>query len=293
MRRSLAFGQMSASRAPDITPRVLGWDEPSLLMVFELIDDAAGGGGLELRQWTGTGRAFIAGSAVGVVHEMPAPDAGISALMGGGPPPLPSAALLRGLPLPMFRSCSAGELKAWRLMQRDAALAAAVDRLLAQSERAPRVPAHCDLRLDQFLFPATRELPYLVDWEEFRLEDPARDVGSCAGEWLHRAVTRRTGPVPAAPSHDDIMRHYEDGIEQARPVISAFWRGYREARPDHDPGLAARATAFAGWHMYDRLLAGARYSIRLDAVDRAAAGIGRALMEAPGAAARTIGLNAS
>lgn len=335
MRRSMAFQRISAGQsisagqrmpaghAASVAPRVLGWDEPSLLAIFEFIDDATSGADVAPEEWTGTDLASRAGRAVGAVHGMAVSDGhgtgaddghgmavgddhetgagnpgemstgpGLWELITGDAPALPSAALLRGLPLPVYRSSSAGELKAWRLMQRDAALAPAVDRLLAASERAPRVPAHCDLRLDQFLFSAARELPYIVDWEEFRLSDPARDVGSCAGEWLHRAITGRLEPG-VAPSHEDMLRHYEQGIERARPVISAFWRGYRQARPTRDPGLADRAAAFAGWHMFDRLLAGARRGVRLSAVDRAAAGIGQVIIGSPADAAPAIGLDPS
>jgi hypothetical protein len=92
-------------------------------------------------------------------------------------------------------------------------------------------------------------------------------------------------------SHQEIVRKCAEGLEQARPAISAFWSGYRAARPHHDRQLAARSAGFAGWHLFDRLLAAARQSVRPSAVHRAAAGIGRAVMHAPAESAVTIGLD--
>jgi aminoglycoside phosphotransferase (APT) family kinase protein len=281
MRRSAAFERL----APDVAPRVFWWDERTLLMVSEFVDEATTGADLAADGEFGPDLALRAGRLIGSLHGLDP---------GEDPPDrdrpvLPSAELLRGLPLRVFRDSCAGELKAWRLMQEDAALAEAVDRLLTESDGAPAVPAHCDLRLDQFLIRADRM--YVIDWEEFRLSDAARDVGSFAGELLHRYVSGWAEPGSEPHSHEDVLDRCAAGIEQARPVVAAFWSAYRAARAcDDDPGLAARAAAFAGWHMYDRLLAGARRSVRLSAVHRAAAGIGRTIMSAPAAAAPALGL---
>jgi hypothetical protein len=288
LRRSVGCGQLLARCPIEVAPRNLGWDEDARMLVSDFIADARSGADLAAGGQFGADLAFRAGSVIGSVHALPAgslaPDSAAERR-----PPLPSAELLRGLPLPVFCECSAGELKAWRLMQQDEFLADAVGRLLAQEEQAARVAAHCDLRLDQFLLAAGRL--YLTDWEEFRLADAARDVGSFAGEWLHRKVTGWADATAAEPpSHEEIVRHCTQGIEEARPAIAAFWSGYQQARPHHDRGLAGRAVAFAGWHLFDRMLAAARQSVRLSAVHRAAAGIGRTLMRDPAASAATIGL---
>jgi hypothetical protein len=71
--------------------------------------------------------------------------------------------------------------------------------------------------------------------------------------------------------------------------VHEFWRAYTQVRPDIDPGLPVRATAFAGWHLLDRLVAGALSSARLSAIQRAAAGVGRAALVNPEKFATTLG----
>jgi hypothetical protein len=303
-RRSVTFERRVAGRCAAIAPRSLGWDEPARLLVSELIDNAASGADLAADGRFGPELAARAGQVIGSLHRLPADEIWPGEPPGDGRPALPSEAMLRGLSWPTFCACSAGELRALRLMQDDEVLASAVGGLLGREARAPRVPAHCDLRLDQFLL--AEDHLYVTDWEEFRFADAARDVGSFAGEWLFRAVTGWADPAAALEpgaglalepgaqprlSHQDIVRKCAEGLEQARPAISAFWSGYCAARPRHDHELAARAAAFAGWHLFDRLLAVARQAVRLGAVHRAAAGIGRAIMRAPAESAVTIGLD--
>jgi hypothetical protein len=321
LRRSLAFEKM-AGRAPSAgreasaalaAPRCLGWDEQEQLIVFEFIADARSGAEVAAAAEFSAELAHRAGMATGALHGRPADDearATDGTGMGGtGPggaleardaldasdvrPLLPSLDLLDGLPLEVFAACSAAELQAWHLMQHDALLVGAVRELLDLERRVAWGPAHCDLRLEQLLVAGDRL--YICDWEEFRLADPARDVGSFAGEWLHRAIRGVAGKgdslsVGEALSHDDVIQAVTAGINQIRPTIAAFWSGYQRARPVIDPGMAERAVRYAGWHLFDRMLAIARRSPRLGALDRAAAGIGRGAMLTPGDFVATLGL---
>ncbi|MER7775500.1 class V lanthionine synthetase subunit LxmK [Streptomyces sp. NPDC096191] len=271
-----------------LSPPCLGWDESSRLMVFELLADATSGSDCAERD-DGFGPHWChrAGQMTATTHHLP---------MAPSEPADPAASFfplthLEALPLHTFANASRAELEAWALLQQDHELIDALNRLDAHSARMPRHPSHSDLRLDQFLICGARL--YLTDWEEFRPADPARDIGSFAGEWLHRAVlaaapddtTTRLTPAQA-------VARMTAEIERVRPRIRAFWQGYRAAfsepgsasdtPPEHDrqpeAGLAARAAAFAGWHLYDRLLAGASQSARLGAFSRAAAGIGRKIV---------------
>jgi predicted trehalose synthase len=207
---------------------------------------------------------------------------------------------LRALPLSTYLKISNAESTFWRLVQSDSAIAGSVARLLTDSDRAPHVPAHCDLRLDQFLRSDGRLL--LTDGEEFRHADPARDVGSFAGEWLFRSIAGlvtdldgATAEHPGAPTTDSgtteaqIIRTAARRLTERRPIVASFWSAYIDARQP-DPGLAARATAFAGWHLLDRAAAGAARSSRLAAPLRAAMGVGRQALAAPDRFAATIGL---
>jgi hypothetical protein len=287
MGRSTAFEQWCAEQVPGIVPRGLGRDEQALLMIWEFVEDGRTFAELAADERLGTGPAARAGHLTGLLHSPP-PRPG--SIPSDDLPVLPSRQLLAGLTLRQFYACSAGELKAWRLMQDDPVLVSAVGGLLDQEKRAPRLPAHCDLRLDQFLL--SGEHVYITDGEEFRLADAARDVGTFAGDWLYRAVTGWADPDSLPESDEEVVQHCARGIQQALPVLAAFWSGYRRARPGYDPGLAERATAFAGWHMFDRLLARASRSVRVSAVDRAAAGIGLRLMTDPARSVGTVGLGA-
>lgn len=296
MRRSLAFEHMAATAwraraAPQgpgwDAPRCLGWDLDAGLLAFDFLPDARSGADLAAADEFGEDLAEHAGLAIGALHGL----TGVGAGAPTDPPVLPSAELLDGLPLAVFAACSAAELDVWRLMQQDRPLVAAIDGLLGRQAAVPHVPAHCDLRLEQFLL--AKDTLHVCDWEEFRLADPARDVGSFAGEWLHRAVIgmadqgRRLGETA---SHAEIVSQIAAGIDRVRPLTAAFWSGYRMARPDTDAGLAGRAAAFAGWHLFDRMLAAARRAPRLSGLDRAAAGIGRMILLSPAEFTGTLGL---
>jgi hypothetical protein len=78
-------------------------------------------------------------------------------------------------------------------------------------------------------------------------------------------------------------------LAERRPIVASFWNAYADVRHP-DPGLAVRATAFAGWHLLDRAAAGAARSARLAAPLRAAMGVGRQALATPERFTATIGL---
>ncbi|MCO1580508.1 class V lanthionine synthetase subunit LxmK [Crossiella sp. SN42] len=299
LRRTLAFQRLVEQRPQPrlATVRCHGWDEQHGLVVFERIPDARSGAELMVEESFGPDLGRAAGQAIGTVHGNHIP-AGLE--LDTSTPPMPSAELLHGLPAEVFDQSSHAELACWRLLQRDPDLAAAIRRLLEAEAAAPRVPAHCDLRLDQFLLRGNTL--HLTDWEEFRLADPARDLGSFTGEWLYRSIldivtTRGDTGVPGETAFADLTLTPAEVIsrgvrkfERLRPVVVAFWTGYRESRPVSDAGLAARAAGFAGWHLWDRLIAGAALSPQLGAVARAAAGVGRTVLLSPESYVDTLGL---
>lgn len=320
MDRALAFEAVTAA-GPERAlrgPRLLGSDEEGGLLAFEYLEGARSGTELMLDQAFGPDLARQAGEALGLLHAtaLPSGDGGRNGQDGravraldSSTPPLPSPGLLEALPLPMYEEASGAELQTWQLLQNDEPLVAAVSALLAAERTAPKVPAHCDLRMDQFLV-TTGPRPRLLvaDWEEFRAADAARDIGGFVGEWLHRSVldivTHRGGTAhqdadplsgaevfaQAGMSRETVLSRGRDSLLRVRPVIEAFWAGYRQSRPHADPGLPQRATGFAGWHLLDRLLAGAARANHLRAIERAAAGIGRTALIAPARFTTTLGL---
>ncbi|MGW1745062.1 class V lanthionine synthetase subunit LxmK [Streptomyces sp. NPDC002092] len=271
-------------------PAFLGADEAGALVAYDCVEGARSGAELMIDETFGSGLAENIGRAIGLLHE--APTADIEEFDRSWPPH-PPLGFLQGLPLPVFESLSFAELQGWRLMQTDETLVRAIGELRERERQAPRVPSHCDLRVDQFL--VTGDDFLVTDWEEFRLADPARDVGAFAGEWLHRSildiVTTRGDTVFAdiELTHEAVIGRGVQKMQRLLPLVRAFWHGYRQVRPGLDTGLATRATAYAGWHLLDRLMAGASRTSRLSGIERAAAGIGRAALITPEKFVTTLG----
>lgn len=264
-------------------PELLGSDEEHRLVAFTRLDDARSGSELSADDAFGDDLCLRAGRVLGLLHTLPVePDT-----LDTTPHPTPPMDDFAALPLAVYVHSAFAEIESWSLLQPDSALTGALHELRRREADAPRVPAHCDLRLDQYLL-AGDDL-YLTDWEELRLGDAARDVGGFVGEWLYRAIQGIPKSISEDPghtfgresSHEDILSHGAREIDRLRPRVEAFWKGYRQTRPAVEDGFTTRAAAFAGWHMLDRMLAGAKFGTRLTAGDRAAAGIGRTILLAP------------
>ncbi len=298
MARLLSFERFlgeSPGFAPYV-PAFLGSDQEAGLVAFESIDDAKSGARLMVDEEFDENLAERLGQVIGTLHDA---DPETREYIDQTAPLLPELSLLQGLPLQIFNRFTFAELSAWRLIQQDAALAAALRKLRDWESVAPRVPAHCDFRVDQIL--ASGDGIRVTDWEEFRLADPARDVGAFAGEWLYRSVldiVTSRGDTDSAfidleLTHEQVLRRGAEKMERLLPVVHAFWRGYRSVRKEIDDAMPVRGTAFAGWHLLDRLLAGAANSHRLSGIERAAAGVGRRALLDPHRYAATLGFEES
>jgi aminoglycoside phosphotransferase (APT) family kinase protein len=272
-------------------PRLLGHDTERRIVAFEAVEDNRNGAELMVDEEFTEDVAARIGAALATVHAAPPPG---TAEIQSTPPPLPAPHLFEALPEPMFELLSFAETEAWNLLQADPELARAVTRLREREAAAPQTPIHGDLRMDQVLVAGGEVL--LIDWEEFRLGDAARDVGAFAGEWLYRSildiVTDRGGQPPIVDDlgHEDILRRGVANLERQIPLVRAFWKAYREVRPDLDEGFVTRATAFAGWHTIDRLLAGSGRRSTVTGIERAAAGVGRSALVDPDRFGAVIGL---
>ncbi|MFP3988992.1 class V lanthionine synthetase subunit LxmK [Streptomyces sp. E11-3] len=283
MRRMLAFEDFVGS-VPELAghvPALLGCDRDAGLVAFDHVT-AKSGAELMVDETFGEELAFTVGQKIGSLHAA-APVGELDTTL----PALPDPGLLHALPLATYNELSFAELEAWRLLQHDIGLREGLERLRKWEEEAPRVPSHCDFRVDQLLV-LDDGSPVIADWEEFRSADPARDVGAFAGEWLYRSVldivTNRGDGGAQFPdvelTHDQVLTRGAEKIERLLPLVRQFWCGYL-SRHQADPGFSGRATAFAGWHLLDRLVAGAAQGQRLSGIERAAAGIGRGALITP------------
>ncbi|MDX3228061.1 class V lanthionine synthetase subunit LxmK [Streptomyces sp. ME19-01-6] len=294
--RAYAFQVARAAAGPLSwsAPAFLGGDREALVLVYARLEGAVSGAALAEEDRFDAALARRAGRAVGELHDFhPAGVPGAGARRTRG-----LASRLSALTVAEYTRSSAAELGFWALLQHDDDLKAALRALGERSGAAAPAAAHGDLRLDQFLLHGD-EL-HLCDWEEFRLADPARDIGGFVGQWLFRAATLMfTEFEPDTPEdptgadggiHASLVRGGADRLDAVRPLIAAFWQGYREVRATAGPSLAERAVAYAGWHLFDRVLATATHSARLTAVQRGTAGVGRAALLAPGRFSDVLGL---
>lgn len=298
MHRILSFERFRAGATlPDLrAPALLGVDHDHDLVAFELVEDATTGVQMLVEDTFSDADGRRVGAALAALHRsQPPPEARLDA----SPALPPVRELLDGLPLAMVELASGAELEVWRLLQGDSELAGALEVLRDRERAAAPVPVHADLRIDQLLF--VGPTPWITDWEEFRLGDPARDVGGFAGEWLHRAVldivTNRgdaeTAFLDVTLDHETVLSRGVAKIQRLRPRVEHFWAAYTAGRPDLDPDFAERAAAYAGWHLIDRLMASGHRRSRLSGIERAAAGVGRAVLLAPARFSATIGLGAA
>ncbi|MHA3700660.1 class V lanthionine synthetase subunit LxmK [Jatrophihabitans sp. YIM 134969] len=290
-----AFQQLIAGLASEhlVTPQFLGADPGSHVLAYACLPDAVPGNELAEDGRFDVALCRRAGRAVAALHTLDAPVGEETSTRSGSR----LADSLQALTVEAYVNSSGAELEAWALLQHDRQLLEGLQVLATASAAAPRVPCHGDLRLDQFLL--QDDVLYLTDWEEYRLADAAHDVGGFVGEFLRTAVSRMFVDVeaddttPPGEVHAALMRRGDAELASVRPHIGAFWAGYREVRGDVtpvDPGFTDRVVAFAGWHLFDRLLAGCMLSAKLTHVERGTAGVGRNALLTPAKFAATIGL---
>lgn len=293
-----SIGHAATACPGPASPRLLHADHDLLALVFTTLPLATTGSDLLVAQTFTTGLCAEVGSAIGQLHS--APLVAVAELPTPAPS-VPSEEALTALPLDLVSRFTAGEVKAWQLVQSDPHLPDYLRALRDGSAAAHRTPVHGDLRIDQVL--VSGGLPYVVDWEEFGAGDPAYDTGSWIGEWVYRAVldiptARGDGQAIDRPdgvlndtslTERDIVRRGVAKLDALEPHITAFWNAYRAERPV-TAEETARVTAFAGWHLLDRLLAQAHAMASLPGLHRAAAGIGKRILSNPGGAAEALGL---
>jgi hypothetical protein len=284
--RLSALESQTLPRVPINRPRCLGWSDATRMIAYEWLPEAESCAALASdKRLTGEMSREI-GHAIGVLHGLP--PAGLGEL-SATPPAMPPLDLFEALPVAQWALMSHAMLETWALLHRDRAVVDALTGLRREEAAAPRVPSHADLRLDQVLL-HDDEL-WLTDWEEFRFADPARDIGSYVGEWLYRAILQAASKEDdESLDHETIMRRGVEELDRVRPLNIAFVAGYRAAGSPLDDDTARRAVGFAGWHIFERLLAGAVHKNRLSAVERAAAGVGRSAILNAGDLIETLGL---
>ncbi|WP_406299697.1 class V lanthionine synthetase subunit LxmK [Embleya sp. NBC_00888] len=291
MSRLLAYQDVIAAhpQREAATPRFHGADREQSLLVFDHLPESRAASDLLAGDEFTVELAHRLGRVLAEIHRLPKIPLDIEEIVEGK-----ALTAFYALSSDDYANCSGGEVEAWAMLQHDRELVRALERLRDMTADAPTAATHCDIRLDQFLLAG--DDVHVIDWEEFRYSDPARDVGGFVGEFLHHCAARmfaeldvEAGLSPGA-AHDAILAHGERQLEKIQGHIARFWAGYRELA-EIDDGLAVRATGYAGWHFFDRLLAGAVHGAKLTAAERGMAGIGRNALTHPERFAPSIGLD--
>ncbi|MFF4369450.1 class V lanthionine synthetase subunit LxmK [Streptomyces sp. NPDC001594] len=273
--RTLFFeGLHRTDRVPVPAPRCLGWDEPSAIVIYELLGGARSAAELADDGAFTEQLAREAGAMVGRLHSMLVD----SPELHRKPRSWPLLEDHEAVSAAAYAGASGALLEFWGLFQRDPMLAAAIDLLRDRAVQAPHTPVHGDLRLDQFLCPA--DGLRMIDWEEFRCADPAQDIGSFIGEWVCRAMV--AGAADSTANGDTLMHSWAREMDRRMPYVRGFWDGYVCNRLAVDPELGLRTAGFTGWHVLDRVMAGCQEHHQLTALQKAQIGVARTLMLDPG-----------
>jgi hypothetical protein len=190
-----------------------------------------------------------------------------------------SADGLTSMSLHHYENASRGEVEAWRLIQRDDVLTEALKSWHSRLAREPMVPSHGDFRLDNVLYETTDNAVCILDWEEFGLAPQSRDLTNLVGGIIHTSLfeTFRWNevepPENVADAHRAILESGEAALKACQPLVLAFLRGYESSSPmPVDKGQLARG---CGWFMIERMIARSVLMMRVEAMDRGIAGIGR------------------
>lgn len=268
------------------TPRLLAGHEESLTLAFECIDGDAGLGGRVRDGEVSDDELSRLGRCLAGLHDLDVLDAEkTDRTLPNFPPHGPNT-----VSMDVYHASTIGQLEVWRMFQNDEELRRASQALVLTD--APKVPIHGDFRGDQVLIADGRM--WILDWEDFRLGDGARDVGALIGDVfyhrIHKAFASFAGGTPGTVDERTVVDRGVGALEFAAPRVRTVADAYRGARPVLDDGFFDRAIRYFGWQLFDRALAAASYFGRLSPIDRALAGIGREAMLSGGAYAVSLGL---
>lgn len=194
-----------------------------------------------------------------------------------------------------YTRSSAGVLALWSMVHEDRALVEAISAIADQDRRRARdVPAHADLRLDQILWNPSSNIVTVVDWEEFRADDPSLDLGSLIGDLLFTSLVDSLGELdPGTDAHHGaeaaVRRATEEGVTNIAHATKLIWSSYAGHRTGRVPHVNDVGRTI-GLHLLDRVLAHATAGHELSVLMRCVLGIARTAITSPSTAVAALGL---
>lgn len=292
--RSAAFARFAEEHDAYVprSPRLVAKDSSTGLLIFEMCDGESLAQ-LLIDEKVPCDFSTKVGEQLARLHSGPTDD-----LENSNPPSPPEQMLVEGVPYRRYIKFSLAELSLWKQLQEDKELIQKIVELRRNEYNNLSAPIHGDLRLDQFQMHQGQFA--ILDWEEFGRGDPARDLGTFAGEWIYRAildsVTTRGGsnPPPEEFNTTSANQRIAERLAYMIPQINMMWKAYGETTKNSlDSDLSYRAVSHLGWHLLDRTLARAPYIAKLPGIERAAAGIGRQILLNPNSYIQTLGFGRS
>nr|WP_251364570.1 MULTISPECIES: phosphotransferase [unclassified Leucobacter] len=189
---------------------------------------------------------------------------------------MPQIALWEGLAMSEWQSLSMGELETWRLIQSQDLREALVEVLTP----APIVLVHGDASQRNLLVDDTGTVT-IVDWEEFRAGDGARDIGFLFGETLESELRRNLHHVRTARGNITLTNAADSAVAAAKSIWAQGLTSYCAIRAPMDNGFVSRSVRYAGWRLAESALAEGATRLRLTADSKAVLGLGLKLLRHP------------
>ncbi|MBN3898739.1 MAG: phosphotransferase [Nostoc sp. NOS(2021)] len=154
----------------------------------------------------------------------------------------------------IFGSVPADGLKFFALYQRYDSLGQAIVEL--RNSLKPNCLTHNDLKLNNILVAddweegISNSTIRLIDWERCSWGDPAFDLGTLIGSylhiWLNSMITSKTMSI------DECLRMARTPLEMIQPSVAALAIAYLNHFPEilqHRPDFLQRVVQFAGWNL--------------------------------------------
>lgn len=288
--RSISFSINQSSLPKTFhTPELYESDEQTFTAAYQVVANATKMSDLAQENRVADTQWRVIGSKLALLHAWkPNEPERICRKVSTLPPTLNST-----LSLSLLECSSLGQIELWQLIQHDPELENALD-ILVRREYEP-VPIHGDIRSDQLL--ESRNDIWVIDWEDFRLGDAARDLGSILGEICFqklRFLVRRAGEGNREISEENVRLAGVQLIEEVKPSLRAFWEGYSQSIELKGRTELLDATiGYMGWQMFDRVMSIGSFIGRITDFEKALAGIGRQMIIHRGSYASVLGLGGS
>lgn len=188
-----------------------------------------------------------------------------------------------------YVASSGAELEFYALMQHDAALVNSLTNWEMNANRLPVSMIHGDFRLDQILVDDDSRA-WIIDFEEYGFGASLKDFAGLIGSLIFAALLRTFSNAPRdADSVDAInaafLKQGDNNLSVVCPLAVQAARRYLQMGQLND---WRDLSVLTGIFILERITSRAKLSYKLSEVDKAIAGIGRALILNPQALKQVI-----